>query len=300
MWFPLALLALLCWSGSDLFSKIGSRPEDKLSHWKMVMTVGTVMGLHALFDIFVNKVPIDISVFITYLPASLLYIFAMVLGYVGLRYIQLSVSSPICNSSGAVASLLCFIFLDQRLDMLQTVGVILVCIGVVGLGIVERLVDDETRLLRQQRENLKYEKSAIALLFPLLYCFIDAAGTLADSMILEKLGEGSANSANIAYELTFLLMAVAAFIYVCLIKKERFIFRQEKPKMIAAIFETAGQFAYIFAIAANTIAAAPVISAYCMMSVIWSRIFLKEKLSLRHYLAITITVAGIVLLGFGE
>ena len=81
---------------------------------------------------------------------------------------------------------------------------------------------------------------------------------------------------------------------------ERFIFRQEKPKMIAAVFETAGQFAYIFAIAANTIAAAPVISAYCMMSVIWSRIFLKEKLSLRHYLAITITVAGIVLLGFGE
>ena len=52
VWFPLALLALLFWSGSDLFSKIGSRPEDKLSHWKMVMTVGTVMGLHALFDIF--------------------------------------------------------------------------------------------------------------------------------------------------------------------------------------------------------------------------------------------------------
>ena len=44
-------------------------------------------------------------------------------------------------------------------------------------------------------------------------------------------------------------------------------------------------------------AAAPVISAYCMASVVWSRIFLKEKLSWRHYLAIAVTVAGIVILG---
>ena len=48
MWFVLALIALLCWSGSDLFSKIGCRePDDKLAHLKMVMAVGLVMGLHA-------------------------------------------------------------------------------------------------------------------------------------------------------------------------------------------------------------------------------------------------------------
>ena len=30
MWFWLALITLLCWSGSDLFSKIGCRdPKDK-------------------------------------------------------------------------------------------------------------------------------------------------------------------------------------------------------------------------------------------------------------------------------
>ena len=103
MWFPLALVALLCWSFSDLFSKIGSRPEDRYSHWKMVMAVGLVMGLHAAFEIFVSKVHIDLQVMLTYLPASLLYIFSMVLGYAGLRYIELSVSSPICNGSGAVS-----------------------------------------------------------------------------------------------------------------------------------------------------------------------------------------------------
>ena len=55
MWFWLSLLALLCWSGSDIFSKIGSAPDDKQSHWKMVIAVGLVMGLHAAFEILVNE-----------------------------------------------------------------------------------------------------------------------------------------------------------------------------------------------------------------------------------------------------
>ena len=38
MWFTFAIIALLCWSGSDLFSKIGCQdPSDKYSHLKMVM-----------------------------------------------------------------------------------------------------------------------------------------------------------------------------------------------------------------------------------------------------------------------
>ena len=48
MWFTFSLIALLCWSGSDLFSKIGCQDAaDKYSHLKMVMAVGVVMGLHA-------------------------------------------------------------------------------------------------------------------------------------------------------------------------------------------------------------------------------------------------------------
>lgn len=36
---------------------------------------------------------------------------------------------------------------------------------------------------------------------------------------------------------------------------------------------------------------------YCVASVVWSRIFLKEKLSLKHYASILLVVAGIVILG---
>ena len=39
------------------------------------------------------------------------------------------------------------------------------------------------------------------------------------------------------------------------------------------------------------------IAAYCAASVLWSRIFLREKLSWRHYLMLLLIVVGIVLIG---
>ena len=82
MWFWLSLTALLCWSGSDLFSKIGCRGQDKYAHLKMVMAVGTVMGLHAAYEIFVGGTEVTVSVLLTYLPVSALYILSMTIGYV--------------------------------------------------------------------------------------------------------------------------------------------------------------------------------------------------------------------------
>ena len=102
-----------------------------------------------------------------------------------------------------------------------------------------------------------------------------------------------------AYELTFLVCGVACFIYVKFIKKQKFLPKKEAPKYTGAIFETAGQFAYIYALAdsEHVAMAAPIISAYCVASVVWGRIFLKEKLSFKHYFMIIIAVVGIVILG---
>ena len=86
MWFWLSLVTLICWSGSDLFSKIGCRDaKDKYSHLKMVMAVGLVMGLHAAYEVFVGGTEISLQIIWTYLPVSLLYIGSMAMGYLGLR-----------------------------------------------------------------------------------------------------------------------------------------------------------------------------------------------------------------------
>ena len=298
MWFWLALITLLCWSGSDLFSKIGCRdPKDKYSHLKMVMAVGVVMGLHAAYEVFVGGTEINFSILLTYLPVSLLYIGSMTLGYIGLRYIELSISSPICNSSGALVAVLC-LATDGigSIHPAQLVAVALVCVGVIGLGVVEAHEDEGLRAARQEASNYKYAKSWLALALPVMYCLLDALGTFADSRVLETLNE---DSANVAYELTFLLAGAVCFIYVVLVKKQRLLPRAEAPKYTGAIFETAGQFAYIYAIAdqEHVALAAPIISAYCAASVLWSRIILKEKLSWKHYGMILLVVIGIVIMG---
>ena len=301
-WFWFAIVALLCWSGSDFFSKIGCRDsKDKYSHLKMVMAVGVVMGIHAAYEIFIGGVEISWNVIWTYLPVSLLYILSMAMGYIGLRYIELSISSPICNSSGAlvaIATIVMAAFAGEALDMvpIQYVAVGLAAVGVIALGFVEANEDEELRAARQEKSNFKYAKSWKALALPIAYCLLDAAGTFADSLVLETLNE---DSANVAYELTFLSAGVLCFIYTIIIKKQKLVPKMEAPKYIGAIFETIGQFAYIYALAdeEHVAMSAPIISAYCVASVLWSRLFLKEKLSWKHYTAITVTVLGIIIMG---
>lgn len=248
MWFWFSIIALVCWSGSDLFSKIGcADARDKYSHLKMVMAVGVVMGLHAAYEIFLGGVEINMHVILTYLPVSVLYILSMAIGYIGLRYIELSISSPICNSSGALVAVLtlCTAGLGS-INGWQLAAVALVCVGVIGLGVVEAREDDDLRRARQEKGNYKYAKSVLALALPIVYCLLDALGTFADSLVLETLNE---DSANVAYELTFLFAGAVSAIYVLVIKKDRLVPKREAPKYVGAIFETAGQFAYIYALA---------------------------------------------------
>ncbi len=299
MWFPFAIIALLCWSGSDLFSKIGCQDAgDRYSHLKMVSAVGLVMGLHAAYEILIGGVEMSWQVMLTYLPVSLLYILSMAIGYLGLRYIELSISSPICNSSGAIVAILTFatVGIGEDLPPVALVAVALVCIGVVALGYTEANEDEELRRARQDASNRHYAKSWIAILIPIIYCLLDALGTFADSRVLEVLDE---DSANCAYELTFLFVGVLCAVYVLGFRKQKLLPRQEIPKYTGAVFETVGQFFYIYALAdsEHVAFAAPIISSYCVASVIWSRIFLKEKLSLKHYCSIATVVAGIVILG---
>ena len=296
-WFWFSIIALLCWSGSDFFSKIGCwDASDKYSQYKMVTAVGVVMGIHAAIEIFVGGVEISWQVIWTYLPVSLLYIGSMTLGYVGLRYIELSISSPICNASGALVAIIAIVSgTAGKMAIAQYIAIFLACAGVIGLGFVEANEDDDLRAARQEASNYKYAKSWLALALPIAYCILDAAGTFADDLVLETLNE---DSANVAYELTFLVAGIVSFIYTVIIKKQKLLPKAEGPKYIGAAFETAGQLAYIYALASGESAlAAPIIASYCMVSVLWSRLFLKEKLSWKHYTCILVTFAGILIMG---
>lgn len=108
------------------------------------------------------------------------------------------------------------------------------------------------------------------------------------------------NVANTSYELTFLICAILIFVFIRFIKKEKIGPKKQKDRIGAAVFETIGQFTYVYALSGNGILAAGMISAYSIVSIILSRIFLREKLNIKQYAVIIIVMIGIILLGIND
>ncbi len=296
MWFIFAIVSVLAWGTADLFYKKGSDPKDKYSYLKIVIMVGAVMGIHAIYVMLTSGVVYDPINMITYLPVSALYILSMAVGYAGLRFLELSISSPVQNSSGAISGLLTFIFLGQSMTGIQFFAVGLITVGVILLSVFEQRFAEAERKENKEMVDRKYKYGAIALLFPLGYALIDSLGTFADAWVFDRGMDEM--QANISYELTWLIVAVVAWVYLVWFKKEKFALRDQKERGLAAIFETLGQFFYVFAISANAVIVAPLISSYSMVSVILSRIFLKEKLTAKQYAVIAMIMVGIFILGF--
>lgn len=296
MWFIFAIVSVLAWGTADLFYKKGSDPKDKYSYLKIVIMVGAVMGIHAVYVMLTSGVVYDPRNMITYLPVSVLYILSMAVGYAGLRFLELSISSPVQNSSGAISGLLTFIFLGQSMTGIQFFAVGLITVGVILLSVFEQRFAEAERKENKEMVDRKYKYGAIALLFPLGYALIDSLGTFADAWVFDRGMDEM--QANISYELTWLIVAVVAWVYLVWFKKEKFALRDQKERGLAAIFETLGQFFYVFAISANAVIVAPLISSYSMVSVILSRIFLKEKLTAKQYAVIAMIMVGIFILGF--
>ncbi len=148
MWFIFALVTLIAWGTADLFYKKGADEEDKYSHLKTSMMVGLVMGIHAIFMLIFTDMNYDFRNILIYFPVSFMYILSMTIGYFGLRYLEVSISSPVQNSSGAITCVLCFIFLSQELNMISTFGIVLVTVRNFCFRIIRKI---KTRKIRRNK-----------------------------------------------------------------------------------------------------------------------------------------------------
>ena len=279
-------LTFLFWGIADLFYKIGNKEDKKYNEIITGIIVGIVMGIHATIYLIINHLSVNVIEMIKYLPVSLCYIASMVIGYRGLRHMELSLVSPIENTSGAITSIFLIIFFKDKLPPLAYFAILLVFIGIIILSVIEK---KEGRVVKLKRINF------LIILFPIIYCLLDGMGTFLDAVYLDKLSLISEDSALLCYEYTFLIYAVIAFIYLK-IKKQKVNLFKERDKMIAAILETAGQFFYVFAMSHNSTIGATIVGSYCLLSMILSHIFLKEKLSEQKYIGLIIAISGLVLL----
>ncbi|MDM8212659.1 EamA family transporter [Enterococcus hirae] len=299
MWFLPALITLGAWGAADLFYKKGNDPRDRYSALKTTVMVGFVMGLHAIiyYGIF-EGIDYDPKNLLLYLPVSSMYILSMALGYFGLRYIEVSVSSPISNSSGAVTVVLSYFIMHQTMKTLQWAAVIAILIGLFLLSLFEKWEFDQELAEAGEKIDPKYTVGPIAIIFPLLYCVIDGMGTFLDGVYLDYRKILPEDQANMSYELTFLIVAILIWLYLKFCKKETMHVFKERDKGLAALFETLGQFFYVGAMSGNALIAAPMIASYSIVSILLARVFLKERLTMKQYGAIALVMVAIAILGF--
>lgn len=312
-WFLFALIATFGWGLADLFYKKGSTESDRYSHLKIAVWVGFVMGICSFlllpFSSFRGELSSILPSALRYTPASVSYIISMVIGYAGMRYLEISIISPVQNASGAFSAICiaAWFLLSGKIDSLceelmplDWIGTVLIVLGVIALAIVEQ------KLCRgeHQKAAKKYRYGALALLFPILYCIFDTIGTAADGILLdEETGMGLGEiEVLILYGLTFFVCGIGAYLYLWWKEKKPYnpFLKQELPKGIAALAEEFGQVFYVFAMSGNPILAPPMIASYCIVSIILSRIFLREKLTLPQTVSVAFVVVGIVILGISE
>lgn len=303
MWFIFALLTAILWGVAELFYKKGAQPQEKYSHLKICVCVGVVMGIHAIFTLLTQDIDYNPVNLIKYLPVSMLYIVSMAFSYFGMRFIEESISDPIENTSGAMCSLLCVIFLKETLSLPAVIAIILMVIGVLGVGVLENRGDTV------RKRVLGKKMAIIAFCMPFVYAILDAVGTFADAFYLDDFKktpligvteETLEAVANTSYELTFAIVALILFIFMKIKKVQFGSIPKQKDKFLAAIFETAGQFTYVYALSGNGAVAAPILSSGCIVALILSRIFLKEKLTPMKYMFISIVILGVLMLAVVE
>ena len=302
-WLFFSIATALLWGTAELFYKKGALPNEKYSHLKICVWVGIVMGAHAVFTLLTKDIGYNPMNLLVYLPVSMLYIVPMAFSYFGMRFLEESISDPIENTSGAICSLLCVIFLKETLSPLSVIAIIIIVIGVLGVGFLEN--KGET----QRKKNLGKKLAIIAFCMPFVYALLDAFGSFVDIFYLDDFAttpllnvteDTIEDVANTSYELTFALFALGLYIFMK-VKKVKFgPIPQHKDKILAAVFETAGQFTYVYALSGNGAIAAPIISSVCIVSLLLSRIFLKEKLSWKTYVFIAVVIIGILLLAVSE
>ena len=304
-WLFFSIATALLWGTAELFYKKGARPDEKYSHLKICVWVGIVMGLHAVFTLLTQDIGYNPMNLIAYLPVSLMYIISMAFSYFGMRFLEESISDPIENTAGVICVLLFAIFMGDEFSVLTWVAVAVIAVGVVGVGYLEN--HGETTRKKTYGKKL----AVVAFCMPFVYALLDAFGTFLDDAfflvedisatpLIDVTEETIEAVANTSYELTFALFALGLYIFM----KSRGVkfgaVPQHKDKILAAVFETAGQFTYVYALGGVDAVAAPILSSVCVVSLLLSRIFLKEKLNWKTYAFIGIVIFGILLLAVAE
>ena len=169
--------------------------------------------------------------------------------------------------------------------------------------------------LMKQEANLdkgkkKHYLGALALFLPILYNLADVFSIAEINGIQETVGvqdSGMVSPGEVAsipaidffiFECVgFVLVAFGVWLYMLIVKKYTYnpFQEEEMVRCSAATGETFGTMTFILASAINPVLTAPIVSSYCLVTIVLARIFLKERLTKKQNQGLLLLVIGIAL-----
>ncbi len=305
MWFIFACSATLLFGLGDMLIKRGNKIHGsdfflRFGAAEFVLTFAEIIAFSMLISWEKGSpaAPFAVVWENSYLLVPLLiYQVIQIVSYLGADYMEMSVYAPIADSSGAMAVILFLLYavyngglgpLAGYITPASIGGTLLTTVGIIGIAILQRKGVSEK----------KYKKGMAALLFPLMFCFADAVSTVIDSFAVYD--EGSAEISVFSYVLLSALCMFTAgcvSIIILTVKKKQFfnpLKRENLSYMGAAVATDLGFLMYLYAIEDNPILSIPVCATCGITALMFSHIFLKEKLTKWQYVSIAIVTIGVL------
>ena len=311
MWIIYVIICIVLWGITDVLYKKGARKEEKYIPLKFSIVIGLIFFLIALVYLITRDEPFTIwESAVRFWPVTIfgiVYAIVNTISFNGFLYNDASVIAPIENTAnGSYVMILVIVYallgkvssIWEVITVYKLVGIICIFLGLLSLGIVQH---NEAKKLGNTKT---FKAGATALIFPIIFSIMDGLETIVSGVCLDKtfgyaMPEGDS---IIIMGMEYALFAFAFWIYISIRERRAFnpLKKNNLPFISGALCDNIGLVFYAYAMALDSVATDPILAVYPAISILLSRLILKEKLSIKQYLCLALLLLGSFIIVIGQ
>lgn len=317
MWIFLVLFSFLAYSFSSIYEKKGACIQEDHTSIKMIIWTGffwglvalglTVLGLRETSTLMVEMVA-DTP---TILASPVFFAISLLFSYLSFKLIPLSIASPICNTEGVfefIGVVILFLILGKTDELEESLSgwkfilIVLILLLTVILTSIRNKneVQEHSRALARGRFLIKNGHFAIiGVCFAFLSATFDAGSSLVDVYFLGELGNDAViEPMDYLYTQSMVYFCISIILYFLLWVLEKKPYnpfqKRECSRILGVGLDTIATVTWMLAVTLNQIYTSIIINTYCIMTLILSRVLLKEKFGRKETTLIIAIIFSVV------
>ncbi|MGA3407037.1 MAG: EamA family transporter [Candidatus Bathyarchaeia archaeon] len=278
------ITAAICWGSADFVAKIA---VTKIGYLKSVLLMQSVGGVFMLLVVSSDIYRLQSFPRATYLAIILGVVNAVatIALYKSFEVGQLSIMSPISSSYSALASILAFFFLNERVTQVKLVGILCIFVGIILVSFQKA---------SQSSSNSKGIASGVGYALTTFVCM----GVLFFALKLVVIDLGGLLPVLILRIVTALV--AGGFL---LVKgdhaKARWLASSFSLVAFVGVVDSLAIVAYNLGIIVGAVVVVSFVSSlFSVIAILLARIVLKERLVSHQMVAVIIIISGIAIIGY--